>query len=312
MKKRFGIFLIVCLLFLCTVPAVFADTGPKPSVNVSFDGVADRSCWATLLSKEAHWGPYSAAEESSGEDDVYGKMTDYKDTDGFYFLQVAYDVSDNGSFSWSYYPPEIFKVLLYFPDTDSFAISEIYKTYAFDSYYTFTLKESALETDLAPFDEAASAEETLQTNEPASGETWEQTEPDAQLIGSKSYDFGKETLGFFCRLLITLLLEILIAYLFGYKDKKAIGIVFVINLVTQVTLNLALNVIRFYDGPKSFVFWYAAMELVVFLIEAGVYFRMLPTFSDKKAGRGVLYAAAANLASFAAGMALSFLLPEIF
>lgn len=30
--------------------AVYGDTGPKPSVNVTIEGLEGRACWATLLS----------------------------------------------------------------------------------------------------------------------------------------------------------------------------------------------------------------------------------------------------------------------
>ena len=36
----------------------------------------------------------------------------------------------------TYYPPPKFKILLYYPETETFVSSGIYERYAFDTYYT--------------------------------------------------------------------------------------------------------------------------------------------------------------------------------
>ena len=38
--------------------------------------------------------------------------------------------------AWTYYPPGDFKILLYYPETETFVSSGIYARYAFDTYYT--------------------------------------------------------------------------------------------------------------------------------------------------------------------------------
>lgn len=48
---------------------------------------------------------------------------------------VFRDCTETSEFKWTYYPPQRFKILVYFPETDSFAVSGIYERYAFDSYY---------------------------------------------------------------------------------------------------------------------------------------------------------------------------------
>ena len=64
MKRRIvALCLTVCLFMgLFSVP-VFADTGPKPSVVVDFEGMEGEIYYVTLLAKESSTGPYSKAED---------------------------------------------------------------------------------------------------------------------------------------------------------------------------------------------------------------------------------------------------------
>ena len=313
MKRKLAALILAALLLAGLTCPALADMGPKPSVNLRFAGLGDAECWATMLSPQRQWGPYAAPEvsgdtwRSDGDDGVWEKFAAYDDPDGYYFLQYFGEVTGDGSFSWTYYPPEIFKVLLYFPAEDRFISSGVYKAYAFDSYYTFTLREQALQTDLPPFSGEKNGDEEYVTREPEPAET---TEP---LTGEKTYDYAAAAAGFAARLLGTLALELLLAAVFGYRSKRAFGLILPVNLLTQTALNAALNLIRFRSGPASLIFWYVVLELAVCAAEAAIYARRLPriqTGTTKK--RAVCYAAAANLVSFGAGLALSLLLPDLF
>ena len=65
----------------------------------------------------------------------------YEDADGFYFLQEWWDCTESNALRWTYRPPSVYKILLYFPESDSFMVSPIYEQYAFDSYYTVDLSD---------------------------------------------------------------------------------------------------------------------------------------------------------------------------
>ena len=93
-----------------------------------------------------------------------------------------------------------------------------------------------------------------------------------------------------------------------------LGLLAVVNIVTQVTLNVALNIINYNSGSMSFTFSYVLFELLVFAIEAVAYAVLLKKFSSKeqKKGRAVGYAFIANTASFALGLWLAHIIPGIF
>ena len=90
----------------------------------------------------------------------------------------------------------------------------------------------------------------------------------------------------------------------------------VVNLVTQIGLNVALNIINYRSGPMSFTFYYVLMELGVFVLEAILYANPLHRFSGQpkpeSANRTVGYALTANAASFAIGLWLAHIIPGIF
>ena len=289
MKRKVFVFLM-CLVLLMALPiTVSADMGPKPSVRIEFTGIVGETFYGTLLSLRDSTGPASAwngnpsyAEYQPGDEgyDIWLKFVEYEDTDGYYFLQRWWACSESNQLNWTYYPPSTFKILLYFPVTDTFYVSPVYERYAFDSYFTVDLSD--YDTD--------------------------------QILASKSYDFSGELISLTARIVFTIALELGIALLFGYREKKVLAFLAVINIITQVTLNVALNIINYNSGALTFTFSYVLFEILVFAIEAVAYVVLLRKFSGKeqKKGRAVGYAFIANVASFALGLWLAHIIPGIF
>ncbi len=302
MKKIFAVFCAALLALCVFTAAASADTGPKPSLHISFSGIGDTECWAAVLSEEKYYGPYSALEPedlTGMEDstDVFWKLATYRDADGFYFLQQYSEVTGDRGIGWSYYPPSVFKVLLYFPATDSYVVSGIYSRYAFDSYFTFTLSDRTLNGE----------QPTGNANAP------DVTQAAPVLTGERDYDWSGEATGLAARLVLTLLLELGLALCFGYRTKRPLRVILLTNICTQLLLNLALNYVRFQNGPRAFEIGYVLLELAVFAVEAGIYALLLPKRAPGTgAKRGVLYALAANALSFAGGLGLAALLPDLF
>ena len=138
MKRRV---IITAVLALILIPlfatTAWADSGPKPSVVIDFQGLEDETYFVTLLSQAESTGPWSKRDDYDGPDDMWLKFNNYQDEDGFYFLGEYKDCSDSDEFKWVYYPPSTFKILIYFPEYERFVVSaDIYERYAFDSYYT--------------------------------------------------------------------------------------------------------------------------------------------------------------------------------
>ncbi len=294
MKRFISLLLSVTIIFALPLVA-HADIGPKPSINITFEGVEkDTEYYGTLLSQRKSTGPSSAWDGISGheeydgfDEEIWQVFADYTDTDGYYFLQEIWECSGTNQLNWTYYPPSSFKILLWFPQTDKYYVSDIYERYAFDSYYTVELSEFMAET--------SAAEDNI-------------------LVAEESYNFTWEIISLLARIAATILLEIAIAFIFGYTEKKAIRFIAVVNIITQVVLNVALNIINYNMGSMAFVFFFVLLEVVVFALEAVIYGILLKKFTAKKADRfkTTAYAFAANAASFAIGLWLSHIIPGIF
>ena len=286
---------VLCLLLALALPLpARADTGPKPSVKIEFTGSTGQPYYATLLSRESSTGPQStynpdypeSAQYPEGQKDIWQAFVDYEDPDGFYFLQWFWECTQTDLLDWNYRPPQAFKVLVFYPETGEYRASGIYERYAFDSYFTVDLSQPG------------------------------------ELLAEKSYDFLGEIVSLALRAAITILIELGIAPLFGYRKKAQLGYLLQVNLVTQLLLNLLLNWANFQWGPCVFVPFffntsalvYMALEVGVCCLEAWAYRRGLPSRGTCTwtRPRPVAYAWAANLASFLAGLCLARVVPGIF
>ena len=298
MKKKIFSILLGLVIILMNIPAAaYADTGPKPSVVIDFKGLENEKYFVTLLSEVPSTGPHSALGEhdnnqryhkGDGHFDIWEKFLSYKDKDGYYFLQYFSECTETSQFRWGYYPPPKFKILIYFPTYDKFVVSEeVYERYAFDSYYKVDAKGLEIQSVTG-------------------------TE---QLKAVKSYDYKWEMLSLFTRIIITIIVEILIALLFGFRAKKQLLLIGAVNIITQSLLNVMLNIINYKQGSMMFVFNYVWMEVLVFIIEAAAYSVFLNKYSTLNAikkWRIPMYALTANAVSFIIGLFIVSIIPGIF
>lgn len=307
MRIKRIITLICVVAIILSVPMVaYGDTGPKPSVIVNFENMGDELCYGTLLSKIASTGPYTAwdgveecARYKKNEDsyetleyEEWKAFVDYKDTDGYYFLQTAWVVSDTKQIAWTYYPPQNFKILLYYPESKRFVISDIYEKYAFDSYYTVDMED--VEIGSVEYDEVHSS--------------------NARIKAYRSYDLENEMSALIARIFITVLIEIIIAVFFCYKHGKQLLLLVGVNFGTQILLNILLNVMDKNMGWPEYVPIYILLEIVVFIIEGIIYYRHLDKAGNTQRPKWLpwVYALVANGASFGVGLVLAQWMPGIF
>lgn len=274
-KKILG-FLLASLLLLTVSPPAFADMGPKPSVTLRLYIYNDQNYAVTLLGNTESTGPWSAPSaygDWMGSRKVWEAFQAYDAPEGYYFLGYfeEYFGDTEQTFTWGYYPPQKFYVLLYNMDTGVFSISkEPIQRYAFDSEWQVLF-------------------------DPEDG--W-------MHVYTNRTDSDQISL-FTSRLLITLMLELgLGAAVFGLREKAQQNLIGGVNLATQFALNLVLHYGLFYLGPWAGFALYAGMEVLVFAVEASAYCRWLP-WPEGKTPRPVLYALTANLLSFGVGWLLN-------
>lgn len=288
MKRKLLAFLLCVALSAAMSVTAFADMGPKPSVHITLKDLPEGPAYGTLLSADRSTGPSSAwegnpqyAASQPGDEDyaIWKAFVDYDDPDGYYFLQEWWDCSD-GEFAWTYYPPSDFKILLYFPESGTFLSSGICQRYAFDSYFDATVETGAL---------------TVKVNH------------QLQLT---------ELWGLLCRMVLTIVVELLIGLLFWPWERDVFRLLVWVNILTQLLLNLALNVYVHFHGTFLFTLApvYFLLEVAVMVIETWAYKKYMPEAvgGEIPMGKALGYSMIANIASFALGLVLVRQMPWMF
>lgn len=286
-KVRLGVIMLIILII--ALPAyIYGDVGPKPYVVININGLEGQTYYTTLLSPDKHLGPnfvYNAEypenaryREGDAEYPIFRKFVDYNCPEGFYFLQNFSNSSESHAFSWSYFPPSEYKVLIYLPQGEHFIISSAtYSNYAFATRYLATVI-------------------------------------DDDILLTKNYKVASEVLFLIARIVLTIFIEVAIAWLFKIRQKKLIWLIMIVNVITQVTLNILLNLSNFYYGIVVAITTLLLLEIVVFAIEALIYGLTFKRLSqgEIKGFKGVIYALVANSASLLIGFALVFIIPGMF
>lgn len=271
------------MAFACLGTVAFADCGPKPSITIFVRNVdTNREYYATLLC-DTDWLPPGNSTYEGGDPEYIASQNEgwrafyeYAENDEFYFLQNTFKRTGNSSFSWDYQPPNRFKVALYFPDDGSLLVSEIRESYAFDSYFTAKVNNGGL------------------------------TVSNSGGAGGIAINLG----AFLMRVVITIIIELIIAFFFGIRDRSAVKLILGVNVVTQLLLNIVLTAFTYTLGLAAGLLVYIPLEIVIFVAEAGIYASSFPVYTDGKikGGKAVLYSLAANSASFILGGGIYLLL----
>lgn len=282
MKKRiFAAALTLLLLIPLLSVTAFADCGPKPSTTITVHTGGGERAVLTLLSERENCGPYGRVEPGEGpseyaelnavEEEAWEVFRDYRDSDGFHFLGELWD----SNVTWGYWPPETFKIAVYYPDYNVLWVSEdTYERYAFHSDYRLNL--------------------------PALGAGAQNGEVD--MVLKKESDIPAELFGLLWRIFLTIVIELSVARVFGFDSKRQKQVLLRVNLITQVGLNVLLWVWYYWSGPLMAMIGLAAAELVVLIAESICYLRWLRR--DEGVLRTLGYTLCANLASVLIGFLL--------
>ena len=280
MKKIFKSVIIVLIFIfsfaITNINTVFADTGPKRSISININGDTD-GYYMTLLSKNDNLGPWSTNRSPNDEIDL--KFSSYHDKDNYYYLYY-YDKIEDKYFTWGYYPPYTFKILIYDSINDKFINNDnIYEAYAFESNYILDING---------------------------------------LILNKNIQIGFQLLNFFLRLIICLIIEIIIALIFKINKQRLI-IITIANVITQILLNLGLSIFIYFNGLSIFIIipLYLVFEIAVTLIELFLYIMFIPKIEEKynlyniNKSKIIAYALTSNLTSFVLGYIILIFVPNI-
>lgn len=269
MKKKI-IFAVLLLVLPFMINIVHADMGPKPSIDLTFEGLGEGTYYASIFGGSEPIGPsrpfsmefqYESIESYKNRNsnipgDVIDRLVEY--TSGEYcFWGVIYPIDrENNKVSWGYYAPSEFMVVVITPD-GKLITSEPYQRSVLAGYYKCTLSSDGI---------------TLSDN----------------------YSYGLEALKLVGRALATIIIELLIGLLFGYRSKPEVKRIVITNVITQLILNLGVSLGNYIGGILVAMFFMMILEFLIIFIEGAVY-------ANKLSGKNWLiwvYTILANVASF--------------
>lgn len=282
MKKGLKL-LTILLIFTIFIRSAYADVGPKPSVNIEIKGLEEgKTYYVTLLSKDESTGPYRLGKELSDEDcrPGYEKFTGLKDKDGYYFISYLEKLTGPGTFSWSYYPPYEFKIAIYNEENNSVLISDPMSRYVFNSNFKLDYSDMGVKDDTYYFG--------------------------SELNISKAPNVSKELSSFVLRVILTILIEYVVALIIFRPTKAQTKLIIKTNIFTQIILNLAISLLLYFYGFMFYFLTLIPLEIFVFAVEAVIYRKKinmdLP--KGKKPVPAIFYSLIANIASAALGYVL--------
>ncbi len=292
LKKVFLICILALSNFLYISSNVYANAGPPTMLEIKFEGLGTDDYFITLLGdiegyqydSDGYYNENSVEEDFNNPQNYRAAVAfdNYEDVDDFKFTGV-FSRSYNNIFETTDVPPDPFKVLLYFPESESFLISEEYYSYGISSYYVATLSENMGELSVTPT-----------VSEPFSLQA--------------AYDYPHEIYLLIVRMLLTIVVELIIAFFFGFKGEKIFLSIVAINIITQILLNVILNSIVYFGWINTIFFSYLFLELLIVIVEtlllmlACNYIKTNKHFTFWKI---LLYSSFANLVSFTVGIILS-------
>lgn len=285
------------LLFIMLTISVFsfnvvkADFGPKPSMTVEVIGMNEPYHFALLMQNSGHNG-FGVLDQTEFENQIFYSYYDtpnypavlngFEDQDGYISFSLytfmphgVSQPSDNpNEFYTGYHPPQTFKIALVTSD-NTIIISKVIEKTLYDAKFTFDVTSGNVESMTAGgvYQDIGVAKEIF---------------PGIKMI-----------LEFLFTVLMTLLIELGVLWIFNYRDKYSFKLVTIVNVITQSILyGIIVVVSNFRDPlftPMIILFLGEIAVLIIEISAYGVYLR------EKTKGIAILYAIIANLISFGFG-----------
>ncbi len=266
-KVLLGVLLFL-LIFSVGTTTVSADMGPKPASYITIKGIEGEYV-ACFAAKEA-WGPnydYERWQEYEIDYVKYNPIMEYKDDEGFKWITEYYKCNGESEIRFTYYCPEVYKIVIY--KNDQFLIAtEALEMYAYATYYEIDFSTGTVTT------------------------------PEDITI-TKTYNYFSEILNLIIRIILTLAIELGLFFLFRLYTKRNFNVVLITNLVTQIFLNVIINISLYNSGILNAIFLLFALEFIILIIEFAVYQIFL---KEKKRWTIILYPLLANALSFGLGL----------
>ena len=253
-------------------PLHYVPNGYHQETKIIINGIDD-TCYGTLLSSKTVSGYWSSQMELdlNAPEDVKEFFKNYKD-DKCHYLNYFQDVSE-GLLHWFSFPPEEFKLLLYFPNTKTYYISDkVESRYALNSAYIANIENGVIHL-------------------------------------TRNYDYPQLIKITLLRIIIGIVVSIAVALLYSKPDNRYKKDIYTTNIIFHIILNILISIYSIKNGFGMFEYLgFTWIPYILFFIFQGhIYSNQYnvihsPYFTS-------LYS---NIATYALGMFLVDVFPRLF
>ena len=269
MKRKSILVLILFILIFFQPMTAYADMGPKPCIYITFNNLGDRTVYASLFALEGGPSPVSFGDWDKVPNDIRQIFLEYSETEDARFVEEIWIISaDNPTMECGYMPPYEYKLVVYIPDENRMVESDYYTRDRFEEWYSVKISGKNEKLVLA-------------------------------------YDWQSNVLPIITRVILTVIIELVIAFLFRIKGKKSVRVIIITNVATQLFLNISLLLETiFLGGGILLVLLYLLLEINIFFTESIVYSLVLKKTNNPPVGvfKAISYAFIANLVTFLIGI----------
>ena len=265
-------FNLLFILLLISKP-ISADMGPKPSIDININNPYNYNLEIDLLF-------YS----ENADFDIDKPITDRKINDilkeknfdnyisAYLYYNIPFELTKKSNYNYhiGYLFPKEFKLAIYDLDNNILYISNLIERKRFEAKMDVDINYISNDTNelFINYDNAYIKEVN---------------------------NYFISILKFLSRIIITIIVELFILFLFKFKDKFSFKVVLLNNLFTQIILNIILYINYYNYGLMSYDIFLIIGEIIVLIFESLInsYF-----IKEKKKYYTIIYTSIANIVTF--------------
>ena len=277
--KKHLILLLMIFGLMVAAPTVKADVFPKATLEIEVNYASKRDVHFELLYQGYTKEIIKGVDIEDFDQDLYNYLLE-RDFDGYVSARIyqsapfgLFKKELNGGYNLkaTYRYPKTFKVLMFDKTNNTILISDEITQEAFDSKMKVTFTEEFINEEYLDITIVSTSNKI-----------------------TEQHYYLKGISGIILRLVLTIVIELFILYLFKYRKKKSYILVGITNFVTHTILTISLFAFFYLQGAWTNFFLIIPFEILIILAETVFYAIALKEYSK---GRAVGYAFLANIAT---------------
>lgn len=260
MKYKKILFFLLTFIFILTGSSVIVNADMGPKPSIHISIKGIEGQYVAAFAATKATGPNWFFKDHENLYTDYHPIMEYEDDEGFKWITFYKILNGDSEISFTYYRPEVFKLVIYQND-QLYKVTEKIDCYAYRSYYEIDFSNN--------------------------------------IKIKNTYNYFEEIASLFFRITLTLGIEIGLFFLFRLFTVRNIIVIGITNIVTQIGLNIYLNIVSYFTGGLYAFLQLLFFEFIIFIIEPIIYIIFT---REKKKWMVLLYGIAANVFSFIFGL----------